>query len=335
MPAAGTCWLGVDVGGTKLLGLALGDDGSVLAEARRPVAAQGKGIQALLAGLQAVLGDLVQQLGNPAQIAGAGLGLPGMVGRDGRLHRAPNLQVAEGLSVLGALEDALAAVGVRGVELAADNDATCAALAEWRFGAARGVTDAVVVTLGTGIGAGLVVGGRLARGARGAAGEAGHQIILAGGRRCPCGRRGCWERYASGTALGALARRAALAGRLPEVVAAAGGDPRRVTAELVGDAADRGDPGAQAVVDELARWVAIGLANLAETLDCSLAVLGGGVVAIGDPLLAAVRRHLADPLVAGQGRLELEVVAAAVGPLAGAVGAAALPREQAGLAGAG
>ncbi|MCK4177331.1 ROK family protein [Aciditerrimonas ferrireducens] len=324
----GPYWLGVDVGGTKLLGLALAEDGTAVASARRPVRPDHGGAQRLEDGVQAVLEDLLGQLGGPEGVRGAGLGLPGIVGADGRLRRAPNLQAAEGVPVLDLLERALGAVGVRDAEVAADNDATCATLAEWRFGAARGASDVVVVTVGTGIGAGLVVGGRLARGARGAAGEAGHQVVHAGGRRCPCGRRGCWERYASGTALGWMARRAARAGRLPGPLAAAGGRPERVTGELVGAAATAGDPDALALVDELGRWLAIGVANLAEVLDCALVVLGGGVVAIGEPLLAAVRRHLRDPLVAGEGRLDVEVVAAAVGPLAGALGAAALPREQ-------
>ena len=197
-----------------------------------------------------------------------------------------------------------------------------AALAEWRVGAGRGVDDLAVVTLGTGIGAGLVVGGRLVTGANGFAGEPGHVVVEPDGEPCPCGARGCWERYASGSGLALLARRAVAAGLAPGVLEAAGGDVEAVRGEHVVAAFAAGDTGAAAIVDDFARWIAIGLAGLVTTLDLGRVVIGGGLVAMGDDLLDPVRRHL-PPLVLGAAhRPPVEVVAAELGPEAGAVGAA-------------
>ena len=144
-----------------------------------------------------------------------------------------------------------------------DNDATCATVAEWAFGAATGVTDAVMVTLGTGIGGGIIAGGHVVRGASGFGGEIGHMVVDPTGPVCPCGKRGCWERFASGSGLGRLAREAAHAGRLDEVVSLAGGDAESVRGEHVTTAAKAGDAGALAVLGELGWWLALGLSNLA------------------------------------------------------------------------
>ena len=141
-----------------------------------------------------------------------------------------------------------------------------------------------MVTLGTGIGGGLLQGGTLLTGAHGFAGELGHMVVDPSGPPCPCGRRGCWERFASGGGLGRLAREAAQAGQLPEVVALAGGDPEAVRGEHVTAAARAGDPGALAVIGQLGWWVALGLANLVAVVDPSMVVLGGGLAGRrGDP----------------------------------------------------
>ena len=125
--------------------------------------------------------------------------------------------------------------------MTADNDANCAAWGEWVAGAARGVDDVMLVTLGTGIGGGIILGGRLYRGANGFAGEIGHMVVDPHGPPCPCGQRGCWERFASGSGLGWLAREAAHAGQAARVVELAGGDPESVRGEHVTQAAAEGD----------------------------------------------------------------------------------------------
>ena len=153
------------------------------------------------------------------------------------LRSSPNVPDVIELDVAGRLVDRL------GRPVAVGNDATCAALAEWTVGAGRGVDDMVMVTLGTGIGGGVVAGGRLLVGANGFAGEFGHMVVDPNGPPCPCGRRGCWERYASGSGLAQLARTAAVGGRLRRVVEVAGGDPALVRGEHVQAAAREGDAG--------------------------------------------------------------------------------------------
>ena len=257
-----------------------------------------------------------------AEVAGVGVGLPGQIGPDGSLRFAPNLVQGEGL-VVGAELSSL----VGRLPVAIDNDANCAALSEWMVGAARGAQDALVVTFGTGIGSGIVVGGTLARGANGAAGEAGHMVIDPHGPVCVCGQRGCWERFASGSGLGRLTREAAQAGRLSDLVARVGGDPERVRGEHVSAAAAAGDAAAHAVLAELAQWLALGLANLANLLDPSVIVLGGGLMESGPTLLDLAREAFHDRVERRDGRPEVRIVAAALGDRAGAVGAAMLARS--------
>lgn len=250
-----------------------------------------------------------------------GVGAPGMLDREGVLRFSPNLQGATGADLRTLVADRLP-----GAPVVVENDANCAALAELRLGAVRGAADALVVTLGTGIGGGIVSGDRVLVGAFGFAGEIGHMVVDPSGPPCPCGRRGCWERYASGGGLARLAREAAYAGRLNEVVALAGGDPELVRGEDVTRAARRGDAGALGVMDELGWWIALGLTNLTAVLDPERIVLGGGLGEAEEMVLVPTRRAFAH-LVEGSGaRPDVEIVVAELGERAGAVGAAMVAR---------
>ena len=191
-----------------------------------------------------------------------------------------------------------------------------------------------MVTLGTGIGGGIVVDGRIQVGSSGFAGEIGHMVVDPSGPPCPCGRRGCWERYASGAGLGVRAREAAMAGRLHDVVRRSGGDPESVRGEDVSAAAAAGDPEARRVIEEVGWWIGFGLANLAGVLDPECFVLGGGLVGAGDLLVDSARRRLRRARRRGSRRPAPLVVAAAFGERAGAVGAA-LSALQGGLEGRG
>jgi glucokinase len=207
-----------------------------------------------------------------------------------------------------------------------ENDANLALLAELQLGVATDGADVVMVTLGTGIGGGVALGGRILTGSFGFAAEVGHMVVDPSGPLCPCGQRGCWERFASGGGLGRLAREAALAGRLQHVVALAGGDPEAVRGEHVTTAALACDPEALAVMDELGWWVALGLANLTAVLDPARIVIGGGLAEAGAILLDPARRAF-DTLVEGRGtRPEVKIVPATLGLRAGAVGAALAAR---------
>ena len=219
--AAGVTY-GIDIGGTKVLGVALDRGDTIVAEAR---VATPKGTRNIVGGHVAaavaeVVAGLDRALGATAPRA-VGVGAPGMVDHQGRLRFAPNLPQAQGVDW-----NELMGAQLPGRTLLIENDANFAVLAEQRLGAARGYDHVVMVTLGTGIGGGLMIDGRVQVGAAGFAGEIGHMVVDPNGPSCPCGRRGCWERFASGAGLGVLAREAALAGRLGEVVRLAGGDPR-------------------------------------------------------------------------------------------------------------
>lgn len=308
--------IGLDVGGTKILGVAVDPDrpGDLLAEERIPTPEGGAG---LVDALVELMGSLTAA-GAPASV---GVGVPGLVDRAGRLHMGPHLRRVQDLPLASLL-------GARtGLPAAVDNDANCHALAERACGAAAGHEEALVVTLGTGIGAGIITGGRLLRGATGFAGEPGHMIVDPSGPPCPCGKRGCWERFASGTGLGRLARDAAAGGQLDAAVDLAGGDPEAVRGEHVTAAARAGDAQALDVLGHLAHWIALGLANLVNILDPSVVVIGGGLVDAADLLLPEVRARFGHLVMAGDQRPELPIVAAALGGKAGAIGAAVLAAE--------
>jgi glucokinase len=232
------------------------------------------------------------------------------------LRFAPNLDLGGPLDVREPLEARL------GVPVTVDNDATCAAWGERELGAAQGLDDVILVTLGTGIGGGIVTDGTVERGANGFAGEIGHMVVDPDGPQCPCGQRGCWERFASGSGLGRLAREAAHAGLAPRVVELAGGDPEAVRGEHVTRAVAEGDPRAAEVLDRFAWWLALGLANLTNIFDPQAFVLGGGLIRAGESLLAPTRATLRELLPPA--RPEVAVLPATLGERAGAVGAACL-----------
>jgi len=304
--------IGLDLGGTKCLGLAVGPAGEILAEHKVPTPAEGG--EAILDAMAAVARDVAASAGD--EPGSVGVGAPGLVDADGVLRFAPNLRAAIGLPIAEGLGRRL------GVPVHVDNDVTCAAYGEWTVGAAQGVSDFLLVALGTGIGGGLVAGGRLVGGAHGYAGEVGHMVVDPHGPPCPCGQHGCWERFASGGGLGRLGREAAEAGLAPEVVARAGGEADRVRGEHVTDAAQAGDSGALAILDKFAGWLALGLANLTNVLDPARIVLGGGLVDDAALWLDPTRTAYAGLVVGASARPEVPIVPALLGARAGAVGAA-------------
>ncbi len=337
----------MDIGGTKILGVAIDDHGAVLAERRVPTpgeaastAARGRsrGAGATTSGdhpggavadavarlLEQLRQDTVEPGGRLEQDAAppVGIGIAGLVDAAGVLRFSPNLATVSGADMGALVASRLAGGQLDGVPVDAHNDATCAALAELRLGAARGMREGLVLTLGTGIGGAQIADDRVRLGAHGFGGEFGHMVVDPHGPPCPCGKRGCWERFASGGGLARLAREAALAGTLDEVVRLAGGDAEHVTAEHVTTAAAAGDPGAQRVMDEHGWWVGLGLADLVAAFDPEWIVLGGGLGHVGEVLLAPSRRALGALVEGGCARDVVPVLEAGLGEQAGAVGAA-------------
>ncbi len=303
---------GIDIGGTKCLGVVLDPSGAVVREDRLPTP---RGADALID----VLGELAGVL---APYDTLGVGAAGLVTHDGIWRAAPNVVGIADLPIGRRL-------GARvGHHVHVDNDATCATLAEWRQGAAVGASDVVLVTLGTGIGGGLVVNGRLARGVNGFAGEPGHMVVDPNGPPCVCGRRGCWERFASGSGLARLAREAAAGGRLRRVVGLASDDPEAVRGEHVQAAAREGDVGALAVVDDWAWWVALGLVNLSNLLDPEVILMGGGLATAADLVLEPIRVHFGELLYAPSHRPHPRLDMTSLGEHSGAIGAALLASAE-------
>ena len=312
--------IGVDIGGTKVLAVRLSATGEVEAwsKLRTPVGA-GDVIDTVLVGVAHVAEATGERLGSLP----LGVGFPGMLDRNGTAHFCPHLHSVDGMD----LRQLLAERRDPSATTVVLNDATAACWAEHSVGAAQGFDDVLMVTLGTGIGGGMVTRGRLLEGAHGFAGEIGHMVIDPHGPPCPCGKRGCWERFASGDGLGRLAREAALAGKLGSAMKRAGDDPDAVRGEHVTEAALDGHPDAQAVMREFAWWLALGLANLSNVLDPSVIVLGGGLIEAEQAVMGPLRDAFANLVEAPEAR-RVEVVAAQLGEKAGAVGAALLAAQR-------
>lgn len=326
--------IGVDVGGTKVAAGLVSEVGEVVARRERPTPSHDAAhvVEVIREVVVSLRGDAAARSpggGGGTELA-VGIGAAGFVDAARAVVRfAPNLAWRD-----EPLRDRVArAVGATVV---VENDANAAAWAEYRFGAGAEHPELLCLTVGTGIGAGLVLGGRLYRGAGGMAGEPGHLRVVPDGRRCGCGQRGCWEQYASGPALAAAAREAVAAdpaaGR--ELLRRATGAPARITGPLVTAAAQDGDPLARDCLAAIGRWLGAGLAGIVAVLDPQRIVVGGGVAAAGELLLAPARCELAERLPGRGFRSPPPVVAARLGPDAGLVGAADLARlAAAGVAG--
>ncbi len=317
--------VGIDVGGTKALGLLVASDGRVLAHAQRRTPHDNSDVVGSATAV--VLGELAIELCASLDLDPAltpiGLGLPGLLRRDGRLAFAPNLRAASG-SDLGAQVGEMLSSSL----VFSDNDANCAALAEHEWGAARGIDDFVMVTLGTGIGGGLFADGHLVRGRSGFAGEIGHMVVQARGAPCLCGGYGCWERYVSGGGLHRLTSEAAVSGRLPTLVARRG-NAALVSGEDVTAAARENLEEAVLLVKEIGWWLALGMANLAAILDTGHFVVGGGLSLESDLVLPAARAYLDDLVEGHDARPSITVTPSMFTARSGAMGAALVAMERA------
>ena len=311
--------IGVDVGGTKVAAGVVDEKGTVLARTRRPTPS------ASPADVEDVIAGCVQELqALHTPIEAVGIGAAGFIDAD----RATVL-VAPNLSWRGEpLRDAVAERV--GMPVVVENDANAAAWAEYRFGAGRGESHLVVVTVGTGIGGGMVLDGQLYRGRFGIGAEYGHMRISDSGRRCGCGQHGCWEQYCSGRALLHEAREIAdvQRGYGRRLLELGGGRPEGIEAIEVTMAAREGDPAALDCFEEIGGYLGQGLADLAAVLDPSAFVIGGGVSDAGELLLAPARRVFAERLTGTRHRPHAEIRLAELGNDAGLVGAADLARHR-------
>jgi glucokinase len=304
--------LGIDIGGTKLAAGLVAADGSVLGRARATTPAGDA--EAIVEACADVAQELVREaaLGHVA----VGVGAAGMIDLDGVVRYAPNIAWAD-----FPLRDRLAARLWEPVVV--HNDANVAAWGEFRCGAARDATSSMVMlTIGTGVGGGLVQDGRLVRGAHGFGAEFGHTIVCEGGARCPCGNAGCLEAYASGSAIGRAARERLESGDVPATSALHGLD--EPTGKSVTIAAHAGDTTAVEIVEMAGRWLGVGIATLVNAIDPEIVVLGGGAMEAGELLLGPARETMATRVMGHRHRELPPVVRSALADDAGFVGAALL-----------
>jgi glucokinase len=306
--------IGVDVGGTKIAAGVVDADGRVIARIQRVTPARHA------EQVRDAITDAVRELRTEHDVTAIGIAAAGFVdAARSTVMFAPNLAWRD--------EPLREEIEQRtGLPVVVENDANAAAWAEARFGAGRGVRQVLALTVGTGLGGGVVQDGRLLRGEFGAAAEVGHVVMVPGGRPCPCGLQGCLERYASGTAVVRRAREIAVDSPVlaHDLLDRAGGRPEGIEGPMVTAAAQAGDVAALQVFDEVGAWLGLGVAQFAAVLDPGVVVIGGGVAAAGDvllrPLLDAYTKHLT-----GRGhRPTTRVVLAELGPGAGLVGAADL-----------
>jgi glucokinase len=309
--------IGVDVGGTKVAAGVVDEHGHVIEKLQRftPAASPQDTV--------GVIAGAVSELLARYDVEAVGIGVAGFVDQTrSTVQFAPNLAWRD-QPVKQQVEDRI------GRSVVVENDANAAAWAETKLGAARDQRHVVMITVGTGIGAGIVLDGRLYRGRWGAAGEPGHYRVVPEGRVCGCGNRGCWEQYASGSALVAEARE--FARRSPDaavrLIQLAGGSAERIDGPAITKAARAGDSGALECFDIVGRWLGTGLADLAAILDPGCFVIGGGVSEAGELLLGPARDAYRSGLTGRAYRHFTEIRLAELGPEAGLIGASDLARQ--------
>lgn len=314
-------YIGIDVGGTTAKAGVVDEEGKILSKS---VCRTGKerAFEDIAADMAELCRRVVRESGHEmADIAAVGVGIPGEQDpRSGLVAFCNNLGWVN-VPLMQRLREAL------GLSVYVDNDANVAALAESAFGASRDVKSSILVTLGTGVGGGIVENRRVRTGAHGVGGEIGHMVVVVDGEKCNCGHRGCWEKYASATAIIRMGR--ALMEEKPDCALARqlGGDAAQLNAKAVLDLAKAGDADCMGIFETYVKYLCVGLANLINIYDPDMIVLGGGVAYAGDFLLDAVRAALGDYVYCpalSWARVEL----ARMGNDAGIIGAAMLGRAE-------
>ncbi|MDN4476087.1 ROK family glucokinase [Demequina sp. SYSU T00192] len=313
--------LGVDIGGTKVALGVIDADGAIIERREYPTPGSPTGIDEVIVAAY-------RELAERHAIVSMGLAVPGLVSSDREtVMFAPNVNyrnypIAARIRTL--IDDE--------VPVLVENDANAAGWAEYALGAGDG-RDMLMLTIGTGVGGAVVLGGQVLRGAHGAGAEVGHLQIVDGGLTCGCGQQGCFEAYASGTALERMAREAvgrgsAASARLQAIAAVDGA----VRGKHVALAAAEGDTLSLDLLDRLGEWIGRGAASLAAVLDPAVIVIGGGVSTVGDPLFTGIRRGFSRHLTGGENRPVAPIIPAAFGNEAGILGAADLARAAANAA---
>jgi glucokinase len=312
-------YLGVDIGGTNISVGIIDESGKLMDKASTPTM-QGRDYHDILGDAARLCISLLEK--NELDIAdvhSVGVGLPGLVDKkSGCLVYANNLSF-DHINVIEEMKRYI------DKPIFIENDANCAAIGEMMCGAAHGDKNVIYITLGTGVGAGIILNGKLFKGAFGGGGEAGHMVIMAEGEMCTCGRKGCWEAYASATALRREGRIAAAKYPNSEIYNLVDGNIKLIDAKTVFDAADLNDEVALDIVDTYSKHLAIGLVNLVNIFQPETIVIGGGICARGDRVITPVTQILKERVYGGE--LKTKLAIASLGNDAGIVGAALLYKD--------
>jgi glucokinase len=304
--------IGVDVGGTKIAAGVVSPEGDIMNEVRYPSAGPRERLLSTIA-------RAVNEVRDGFEVGGICLAVPGTVSTaENKIIDAPNLHAIEGVPLKDELEERT------GLSTTVENDANAAAWGEFRFGAGSEATHLVFITLGTGVGGGVVSHGVLLRGAQGAGGELGHTTIQATGPRCGCGNHGCLEALASGTAIARRARE--VASENPDSALGQLAVERTVLGEDVAELAREGDEAARSVLEETGRWLGIGLAGYVNVFNPEVIAVGGGAARAGELILEPARKEVRLRAMS-PGRDLVEIKPATLGARSGVLGAAALARD--------
>jgi glucokinase len=306
-------YLGIDIGGTFIKGVCADEKGNIYAENSIPTDLSGGGFS-LCDGIASLCVTLTENV-EDSEVVGVGVGCPGIIDTEsGTVCFSGNLHLTD-----FQLQSELQARLNKPVRIT--NDANAAALGEGKFGAGSIYSDSILVTLGTGVGGGIVIGGKLFEGYKGAGAEIGHMVIVEGGNACTCGRKGCFEAYASATALINMTARAMKNNENSAMWK--GYNLDTVCGKTAFDFYEE-DETAKKVVDEYIKYLACGLTNLANIFRPQAIILGGGVAAQGERLTFPLQRILDREILGGNGRASVKILTASLANNAGALGAAAL-----------
>ncbi|MDO4460318.1 MAG: ROK family protein [Clostridia bacterium] len=312
-------YLGIDVGGTNLAVGVVDEEFKIIAKGNVKTPAPGDGN---------LLADCIKEAVDVAcanagielkDVAAVGMGCPGTVNQDsGLIEFSNNLGLAN-FPLKKEMEDRLG-----GIPFYMDNDANCAGYGEYMAGALKGAKDSLAITLGTGVGGGIVIDGKIYSGFNYAGGELGHNVIMVGGRHCTCGRDGCWEAYASATGLIKTSKEFMEKNPDSKMWEVVGGDIEKVNGRTVFDAKEMGDETAQNVFDAYVEMLGAGLANMINTFQPEILCIGGGISAQGENLLVPVRKYIDSQTYSMNSPRRTKIVKAELGNDAGIIGAALL-----------
>ena len=310
-------YIGLDVGGTTFKAGVVTEDGRIVHKDAMPTGIE-RPYQEIIADMAALCKKVAADAGiEMSEIKSIGVGVPGLFdNKTGMIPFCTNLGWHD-IPFVAEMKKHL------DTPVYGDNDATVAGLAESVAGVSAGIKDSVFLTLGTGVGGGIIIDGKPYSGAHGCGSEIGHMMIKMGGELCTCGNYGCFERYASATAIIREARKAVAEHPESSMLAACGGDPEKLNAKIVIDAARAGDEAAKAVFGGYVQALAVGIINIINMLDPEVIVLGGGVSAAGEFLLDAVREAV-KPMVFFKTMPYARIELAQLGNDAGIIGAAML-----------